>query len=137
MLEVEAAVGLIQLGKYSEIVRQRQDTAQYYHEQLGGSKAWKPPLLIEGATYSQVVAQSVDRSLLINALRNHGVQLGQLIDYGVPLLEAYRPYAHGKYPQTEHALKHVVNLPPFAGMGEPQRTKVVMAIKRVARNWSE
>lgn len=112
MLAVEAQVGLAQLQKYPEIVRRRQENARYYTEHLSDMPDWVLPPLVEGATYSHYVVRVPDRMNTIKALQKENIQLGQLIEYSIPHIPAYQPYAAGQeFPNSRLCSRHTINLP--------------------------
>ena len=49
MLDVEASVGLIQLGKYDKIIRKRRRIAEDYNDKLEIRSGWVLPPIV-GAT---------------------------------------------------------------------------------------
>lgn len=90
MLDVEAAVGLVQLEKYRAIVERRRTNAKLYSRHLLPREDWIPPPIVSGATYSHYVVRVPDRNAVISDLGRRGVQLGELIQYSVPELPPYR-----------------------------------------------
>jgi dTDP-4-amino-4,6-dideoxygalactose transaminase len=114
MLAVEAQVGMIQLGKYPEIARRRQENARFYDEQLRGLIPWELPPIVDGATYSHYVIRAPDRVKVLRALKKIGIQLGQLIEYSIPHINAYKPYAEDNhYPASLLCSQHMINLPVY------------------------
>jgi perosamine synthetase len=89
MLNVEAAVGMVQLAKYQAIVELRRKNAELYSHLLLPRDKWFPPQIVPGATYSHYVVRVPDRKVAISDLGRRGVQLGELIQYSVPELPAY------------------------------------------------
>jgi len=130
MIELEARVGLAQLRKYPQIVRHRQENARYYTEKLQGIPGWTLPPLVEGATYSHYVGRVPDRPGLLSALRRRGVQLGQLIEYSVPHMPAYRRYAEGQhFPDSLLCSRHTINLPISPILREGDLDRVVSTVR--------
>ena len=43
--------------------------------------------------------------------RKRGIQLGELIEYSVPHMTSYRPYARGEYPIAERYSRTTINFP--------------------------
>ena len=89
MLDVEAAVGLAQLGKYPRIIQRRREYARYYDRHLPRREGWVFPPLREGATYSHYVVRVPDRESVIQEYAEKGLQLGELIQYSIPELDCY------------------------------------------------
>jgi dTDP-4-amino-4,6-dideoxygalactose transaminase len=128
MLDMEAQVGLAQLPKYPEIVRQRRESAGYYNQHLQNDSKWLLPPMVDGATYSHYVLRVQDRQPWLTALREIGVQLGQLIQYSIPEMTAYRKHADGDFPNACQAMNTTLNLPVHSGMDESDRQRVVEAM---------
>lgn len=110
MLDVEAAVGLVQLKKYPEIIARRRVVAAYYDQKLSPRSDWVSPPLVEGATYSHYVMRVPQRATAVAALVRHGIQLGELIQYSVPELSSYRG-GSAHFPVSAKASISTVNLP--------------------------
>jgi perosamine synthetase len=136
MLDVEARVGLAQLLKYPEIVRRRQESASYYDRHLRDSSKWLLPPIVDGATYSHYVLRASDRQPWLTALCKAGVQLGQLIQYSIPEMSAYRKYADGDFPNARQAMNTALNLPVYCGLEEADRQRVVKTVLSVAHHLS-
>lgn len=132
MTALEARVGLIQLEKYDEIIRRRQDNAAFYNEKLSNVPKFNLPPLVEGATYSHYVLRVDDRVPYLNALLEAGIQPGLLVDYSVPDMENYQKYATLDCVNARHAVGTVLNLPIY--VNEKKREKIVKEIKR-ALEW--
>jgi perosamine synthetase len=131
----EAEVGLVQLSRYSEIVRQRRQHAQYYDVHLPRPRGWELPPLFEGATYSHYVVRVPDREAVIKALGRHGVQLGRLIEYSVPHTAPYRSFADGqRFPLALKCSETTINLPVYAGLSSVARERAVKAIESFAHD---
>lgn len=109
MLDIEAAVGRVQLQKYDQIIALRRQNAEWYEQHLPRHKDWILPPLVEGATYSHYVIRTEHRDDFIRACAKNGVELGRVIDYCVPDLSSYQP--GNTCPNATHASRTVVNLP--------------------------
>jgi len=133
MLNLEAQIGLVQLSKYSEIVRQRQKSADHYDQHLRGSSRLLLPPIVEGATYSHYVLRVQSRQPWLVALRKAGVQLGQLIQYSIPEMSAYRKYSDGDFPNARQVMGTTLNLPVYCGLEEVGCRRVVEAVLSVAQ----
>ncbi len=130
MLAVEAQVGLKQLGKYLDIVRQKQENARYYSEHLGDIPDWVLPPLVAGATYSHYVVRVPNREGVSQVLLRRGTQLGQLIEYSVPHMAAYNQYDFGQdFPNSYMCSQTTINLPLYAGLNNRQRERIVSSIR--------
>ena len=92
MTEVEAKVGQVQVGRYHDIIANRRKVAEFYHKNLQGIPNLILPPLVEGATYSHYVPRTEHRQELMQYALKHGVQLGQIIEYYIPKMAAYRDH---------------------------------------------
>lgn len=115
MLDVEAAVGLVQLAKYPEIVKRRRHNAAFYDQYLARKDGWTLPPLCEGATYSHYVVRVPNRNACISAMARVGVHLGKLIQYSVPGLESYGN-RETDFPNAALCSRQTVNLPLDAAL---------------------
>jgi dTDP-4-amino-4,6-dideoxygalactose transaminase len=126
MGKVEAQVGLVQLGKYAQILQKRMEHARYYHEHLQEAPGWVKPPWVEGATYSHYVVRAPNRDHLLVDLAQRGVQLGQLIEYSVPHMTAYRGFAGGAdFPNSWLCSQSMINLPVYGWLSQRQRSRIV------------
>lgn len=110
MLDIESAVGLVQLKKYPEIVSRRCKVAAYYDDHLQCRNDWIRAPLIEGATYSHYVIRVPQRLAIIAALAKQRIQLGELIQYSVPELSSYRG-GRETFSKSAKASMSTINLP--------------------------
>jgi hypothetical protein len=71
---------------------------------------------VEGATYSHYVVRVPQRETTMREMENKGVQLGQLIEYSIPDMPAYKCFANGV--QMANSLRcstEAINLPIWGG----------------------
>ena len=108
MLDVEAAVGLVQLKKYPRIVKQRRDFAKKYLNSLCKEKDWVFPPILPGATYSHFVVRVPNKKKVIKKFASLGIELGELIQYSIPELSAYKNNA-SSCPNAAYASQSLVN----------------------------
>lgn len=118
MCSFEAKVGLQQLKKYDDIIKNRIKNAKYYNEILEpyNNKQIKLPILVDGATYSHYVFTSNNRNEIVNFLKKKGIQLGILIEYSIPYLKTYKKYADSEYPVSYECSQTSINLPIYSGV---------------------
>lgn len=119
MLEVEASVGLVQLQRYDGIITKRCANAALYEKKLPTRPGWILPPLIEGATYSHYVVRVPERKTVLNQWARKGIQLGELIQYSIPLLPEYKSLSIDVFPNARRASLTTVNfsvcqLSPFS-----------------------
>lgn len=115
MLPIEARVGMAQLKKYPMIIKKHREAVDHYDQYLPAYEGWVKPPLVEGASYSHYVVRVPDRQKVMLDMAKKGVQLGQLIEYSIPYIDAYKPYAHEiDYPNSEYCSRRTINLPVHA-----------------------
>ena len=110
MINLEAAVGLVQLKKYSSIINTRRKNALKYHKLRHNNKKWIFPPIVNGATYSHYVVRVPNRKVVIKNYAKKGIQLGELIQYSIPHLECYKNI-ESECPLSELASTSTVNFP--------------------------
>lgn len=111
MMDVEASVGLAQLKRYDKIIERRRANAHWYSKHLPRHKGWTYPPLVEGATYSHYTIMVPDRKQVIDHWASQGIQMGELIQYSIPLLPEYTNNQKLKFINSEIASRHTINAP--------------------------
>jgi perosamine synthetase len=115
MCGVEARVGRANVGRYEMIIHKRRAAAKYYFEHLTDKPDFRLPPEVEGATYSHFVVQVPDRKMWLQQAIRKGVQLGWLIEYNIPEMEAYGNYMPEEFPVAAAYAKTMINLPVWGG----------------------
>lgn len=122
----EAAVGIEQLKKYHTFKKKRREIARYYFKNISPPEGWVMPPQVEGATYSHFVIRVPDREMTLEEVARKGVQFGQLIEYSMPHLPAYREYAGGqKFPNSLLASQTTINLPIYPSLLNPDLDRIL------------
>lgn len=129
--DLEARVGMVQLGKYPQIKQRRQQIAEYYNQQLQGVEGIELPPIINGATYSHYVPRVENRREVMDRMRREGIQLGQLIEYSVPHMEAYRRYKDGEFPNSYLCSQTTINLANYPALIDKDLVMISEKLKRV------
>ena len=113
MSNVEAAVGLVQLKKYPQIIENRRDLARWYDNNLEREEGWVFPPICDGATYSHYVVQVPCRSDVKTKLKTQKIEIGTLIEYSIPDTSCY---SQNKYnsPNSTKMSTVVINFPTTA-----------------------
>jgi dTDP-4-amino-4,6-dideoxygalactose transaminase len=125
---VEARVGLLQAGRYAEIVQRRRDSARTYDRLLAGIPALRLPAPNPGSTYSHYAVRVKDREALDQRCLRLGLQLGRVIDYCCPDMAAYRdrPGSRAGYPVASSLAREVINLPVYGGPRLAERASALL-----------
>jgi perosamine synthetase len=139
MTDIQAAVGIVQLGRLDAIVARRRQLAQRYRTGLasieGLTMVSDPP---DGTTNYQsfwVVLPDdfpVTRNQLMADLAARGIttRRGVMASHLEP---AYAGHAHGDLPVTERLTRQSVLLPLFHDLGAADQTRVIAAVLDSAR----
>ena len=126
MLPIEARVGMAQLQKYGWMIERRRTHAARYHDGLGNVPGWTLPPMVEGATYSHYPVRVPDRQAAVDHFAKHGVHLGEVVEYSVGHLAAYRRFAEGvELPNSLYCSQHMINLPVHPQLGDDQCGRIV------------
>ena len=135
MCSTEGRVGLAQLAKYPQVKERRRQMAEYYFEHLDAPSTWILPPQVEGATYSHFVVRVKQRDKMLAYGARRGVQFGQLIEYSLPHLPPYQPYADASaFPNSLYCSRHMLNLPIHPGMDRAQQDKVLDVVREIKQN---
>lgn len=113
MSNVEALVGLAQLKRYPHIVARRRKNARWYNDHLRNLQDLVLPPLVDGATYSHYVVRAKDRRAVVDNSAKCGIELGELIEYSLPLLPEYGHLNPVFAPNSHHASLTTVNYPIY------------------------
>ena len=144
MTDIQAAVGLVQLGRLDEIVERRRALASRYREHLadvsGLEMANDPPY---GRTNFQsfwiVLPESypLGRDDLLRMMMEYGIspRRGIMAAHLEPAYEGV--VAHARLPVTEHLTRRSLLLPLFQTMTEEQQDRVIGVVRDAAGLGSE
>jgi len=125
MLNVEAAIGLIQLQRYPEIISRRCAISKFYDKEIKRKKGSVFPPIRDGATYSHYVIRVEDRMGAVNAFANKEVHLGELIQYSIPNMSTYQQFGRkNDFPNALLCSKHLVNLPIYPSLPDKTRDAI-------------
>jgi dTDP-4-amino-4,6-dideoxygalactose transaminase len=136
MTDIQAAIGLVQLQRLPEILRQRAQQARYYDEHLREAPDVQPPYVPEGMThcYSSYCIKILPRARrsrdeVLEGMAARGVSCRR----GIPPLYA-EPYFRPKHPDlvlpvSEEIGQRTMFLPIFPGLEEKDQARVVKALK--------
>jgi dTDP-4-amino-4,6-dideoxygalactose transaminase len=138
MTDIQAAVGLVQLGKLDAMVARRRRLAGHYQDMLSdvpGLRTVRDPLWGRSNFQSFWVELDDDfplrRNDLLSALAAAGIsaRAGIMAAHRQP---AYADHPRADLPVTERLTDNTLILPMFHTMGEEDQAAVVGAIRRAA-----
>ena len=139
MTDIQAAVGLVQLGKLDLMVSRRRQLAARYHELLADIPGLRAVVDPEwGTSNFQSFWVEVDgryglgRNELLAHLAEHGVsaRAGIMAAHRQP---AYAGHRHGDLSVTERLTDNTLILPVFHAMTREEQDTVVAALHAAAR----
>ncbi len=132
MAPVEARVGLQQLKKYDHIKTRRREIAEVYFQNLKVPSSWTLPPQILGATYSHFAIRVPEREKCLRHFAQRGIQLGELVEYSIPHLSAYRANQKNKeFPNSLLCSHSMINLPIHPGLREKDIDKIINITKGI------
>jgi len=140
MPEINAVLGLSQLHRLDEFIRDRRKTAKIYDRGLKKIKSISPlyiPENIKSNYYKYIALINVDRKKIKEELKDrYNISLQGEV-YEVPChlqpIFKYLNYKKGDLPMAEHLCKNHICLPISAMMARQEAKYVVNSIKEVIR----
>jgi perosamine synthetase len=134
LTNVEARVGLAQVRRLESFVSARRAYSDYYRQQLDlPALSWidAPP----GSSFSHIAARVADKSKVMTAAFARGIQLGEIIEYSVPEMKAYREMSTGQgpFPVSGQLARQTINLPVFGDYDALLAEKVVRVMREILK----
>ena len=138
MTDIQAAIGIVQLGKFDEMIRQRRELAALYGEGLANVPGIQTPVdppygRTNFQSYSVVLSEEypVERDDLITRLHEAGIssRRGVMAAHTEP---TFRDHPHGDLPETELLADTAIILPLYYDMTEADLGRVVGAMASAA-----
>ena len=131
MMDLQAAMGLVQLGKVEAWNRQRAANAAYLNERLAGLPGITTPAVRAGAShvFHQYTIRTGAREALAAALAERGV--GTAVHYATPLHHQplYRDLGYmDTLPHAEAAAREVLSLPVHPALSEGDLVNIADAV---------
>ena len=131
----EARVGVSNLARLDDRISARRRYAEHYRNRLKGHPAIRFFSLSgeADASFSHCAALVADPRQVREACRRNGVELGELIEYVVPLMQAHGSSAgkNADFPVSQAISSHVVNLPVASRFARNRADRVVEVLQRV------
>jgi dTDP-4-amino-4,6-dideoxygalactose transaminase len=135
MTDIQAAIGLVQLGKIHAMLAQRREQARRYDAAFAGIDEVDPPYVPAHATHAYTSylirlrsCARVGRDQVLQAMAERGVscRIGIQPLHWEPFYAAR--FGHLRLPATEFAARSTLFLPIFPGMTEAQQQRVIAAL---------
>lgn len=135
LTDIQAAIGIAQLGKLDEITRLRTRLAERYAEAISGIPALRLPKRLDETVPNfqsfaiELTDQSVDRQALLDSLNERGIGAGPGI-YPIHMQPAFAEKHSGdRLPETIRAAERSFFLPLYPGMTAEESDFVVDGLK--------
>jgi perosamine synthetase len=134
MTEMQAAIGLVQLGRLEQITERRRSNAAYYDGQITSGRFTRPRVALgHGHVYHQYTLQvrpggDMSRDEIRSRLEEAGVGTG--VYYPVPVHQqpAYRRHENPSCPLAEAAAREILSIPVHPAVSETERVAVATAV---------
>lgn len=135
MSDIQASIGVAQMGKLKELVKERRRLAEIYNELLCNNKKIRTPRKSEGHTYQSYVIKLADvvgkkRNMVMSGLENKGIET-RPGTHAVHRLTYYRNKYNIKaneYPNASNCEDTTITLPLYPNMKEVEQNYVVNAL---------
>lgn len=133
MTDVQAAIGLAQLGKLAGFNERRIANAGYLSERLRGVETPAVPAGARHVFHQYTVRVPADRrDAVLEGLKARGVGCGVYYPLAVYAQKPYRALGYGEtLPETERACREVLSLPVHPGLGEDDLDAIVAAVNEL------
>lgn len=135
MTDIQAAIGIVQLGRLDGWNARRRQNAAYLSERLAAAEGVTPPVVAPNAghVFHQYTVRTQSREALAAGLQARGV--GSAIHYATPLHHQplYRSLGHAEFlPVAETAARQVLSLPVHPGLTDEDLVAVADAVVAAA-----
>jgi len=127
MASIEARVGIENVKRYDDIMKNRQEAADYYFKYLDNKPDFILPPKVKGATYSHFAVRVNDRDVWLQKGIRMGVQLGWLIEYSVPEMKAYGGNRPINFPVAGIYSRSLINLPVWGGANVARKVTSIVS----------
>lgn len=136
MTELQAALGLSQLGRLETYVRRRHELADAYDRKLADLPVrtpWRHPATYSGMhLYIVRIRQNEfgrSRRKVFDVLRQQGIGVNvHYIPVHTQPYYAKMGFSHGDFPEAESYYQEAITLPLFPGLSQSQQDHVVAAL---------
>jgi perosamine synthetase len=129
--DIQARLGLVQLGKLDQILAKRRRLAQIYDQELAGLPGIHPAPVIPTATYAYYTIRIPRRNeySFWQRMLDRGITVDRAYGYALPELKPYRTFAEGTYPCATQVAREVVNLPCYPHLTEVEARHIATCVR--------
>jgi perosamine synthetase len=133
LTNVEARIGLAQVQRLASFVSARRAYANYYRKHLADLPALARIDAPLGSSFSHIAARVANKRRVMAHAFARGIQLGEIIEYSVPEMEAYREMSAGQgpFPVSGQLARQTINLPVFGKYDASLAKKVIRCLREV------
>lgn len=140
MNEISAAIGLVQIGRLTEMIEKRNRIADYYDHELNKFSEIKPLGKARNIThnyykYVVILDQGIDRERFKERLRDLGVRCGGEVYWPPvhlqPFYQKLLGTRKGDFPKAEDVCSRMVALPIYSQMTMEEAEYVIQKIEEV------
>ncbi|WP_375752274.1 DegT/DnrJ/EryC1/StrS family aminotransferase [Vibrio sp. HN007] len=131
MSPFQAEIGLSQCIEYENIVEHRRKVAAIYKSRLSKNNILRILEENRGATYSHFPINTHLADEIIKQCAKEGYQLGELIDYHIPSMNAYREYKYYSIGVSEKYPGNMINLPVHSSTTVKDAIKLCDIIEKI------
>jgi dTDP-4-amino-4,6-dideoxygalactose transaminase len=111
---------MVQLEKYDAISQRRKQIAAYYNEHLNVPRGSASTAGGRRGLFALCI-RVPRRGKVIDILASKGIQAGRVIEYNIPLLKGYQPYAGGvMFPNAQFCSRSMINLLIYPSLRDDQ-----------------
>ena len=137
MTELQAAIGLVQVGRLAAITERRRRIASYYDEAIPAGRFDRPVTLPDaGHVYHQYTLRvsernggvRLDRDRVREQLARSGVATGVYYPVPVHRQPAYRAHAATRCPNAERACDDMYSIPIHHSLADDEVEEVAHAV---------
>lgn len=136
MTDLQAAVGVAQLDRLSDITESRQANATALTELLSGTEGLRLPGVPEGRTHVfhqyTILLEAEDRDRVVAGLAEHGIGAGVYyprVVYDYPVYREHPRVTTDPVPAAERAAAGVISLPVHPGVSRTDRDRIAAAMR--------
>ena len=126
-----AELGMVQLEKYNSIIDMRREIAKFYNTRLNNINGLILPPYEEAGTYSYYSLTVHNKEGVRRAMKQRGIQVGEVLEYSVPYMNLYQKYKDREFPNALHRSQTTANLPSHPGLTEKDLSYIADNLEEV------
>jgi len=130
LTEMQAAIGLVQLGRLDGMIRRRREICDAYRAALPGlgltGQAHPTGAAVNEQTFGVVVSAGMDRDAVIASLRDQGIGTG-ILSYALTRIGSLAPLGQSA-PTAEDVVDRGLALPVYPAMADADVVDVLAAL---------